>query len=97
MADLIRLLSLEGPLLGVGMLIALVWLIITVNGLVSKVTGLDSKVTGLDSKVTDLATKVAHLGGRQVERDRQVDMTGLLELNKGVLAALRARPDDEQS
>ena len=39
------------------MMVALVWLIVTVKG--------------LDSKVTSLATDVAVLRGRQDERDRQ--------------------------
>ena len=64
MTDLLRLVTLEGPVLGLGMLVALVWLIVTVRGLVSK-------VSGLDSKVTNLATDVAVLRGRQDERDRQ--------------------------
>ena len=37
------------------MLVALVWLIVTVKGLDAKVTGLDAKVTGLDAKVANLA------------------------------------------
>lgn len=64
MGDLLRLVSLEGPVLGFGMVAAFVWLIVTVKGL-------DSKFSGLDSKVTNLATDVAVLRGRQDERDRQ--------------------------
>ena len=71
MADLLRLVSLEGPVLGLGMVVALVWLIVSVKGLDSKFSGLDSKFTALDSKVTSLATDVAVLRGRQDERDRQ--------------------------
>ena len=74
MTDLLRLVTLEGPVLGLGMVVALVWLIVTVKGL-------DSKVTGLDSKVTNLATDVAVLRGRQDERDRQEE----IEVNRSQL------------
>ncbi len=72
--DFLRLVSLEGPVLGLGMVVALVWLIVTVKGL-------DSKVSGLDSKVTNLATDVAVLRGRQDERDRQEQ----IEVNRSQL------------
>lgn len=91
MADLIRLVSLEGPLLGVGMLVALVWLIVTVKGLDAKVTGLDAKVTGLDARVANLATDVAFLRGRQDERDRQVDTGRVLAVDDRLLRELRQR------
>ena len=74
MGDLLRLVSLEGPVLGLGMVVALVWLIVTVKGL-------DSKFSGLDSKVTNLATDVAVLRGRQDERDRQEQ----IEVNRSQL------------
>ena len=41
MAELFRTLTLDGQVVGVGMLVALVWLVVTVKGLDAKVTGLD--------------------------------------------------------
>ena len=74
MTDLLRLVTLEGPVLGLGLVVAIVWLIVTVKGL-------DPKVTGLDSKVTNLATDVAVLHGRQDEHDRQEE----IEVNRSQL------------
>ena len=64
-ADLIRLMTLDGQVLGVGMLVALVWVVFTVRNL-------DSKVTGLDWKVASPAADVAFLRGVQAEQDRQI-------------------------
>ena len=51
-ADLIRLMTLDGQVVGAGMLVALVWVAFTVRNLDRKVTGLDSKVSGLDMQAT---------------------------------------------
>ena len=88
-ADLIRLMTLDGQVLGVGMLVALVWVVFTVRNL-------DSKVTGLDSKIGSLAADVAFLRGRQAEQDRQLDKTRLVNVVEQQLAAVagQRRPAD---
>ena len=81
MADLFRLLTLDGQAVGAGMLVALVWLVVTVKGLDAKVVALEKRVEsrfgGLETQVATLAAEVATLGadvaylrGRQEERDR---------------------------
>ena len=90
-ADLIRLMTLDGQVVGAGMLVALVWVVVTVRNLDKKVTGLDSKVSGLDSKVVGLATDVAFLRGRQAEQDRLLDKTRLVDVLEQQLAAVGRR------
>ena len=89
--DLIRLMTLDGQVLGAGMLAALVWVVFTVRNLDKKVTGLNSKVSGIDSKVAGLATDVAFLRGRQAEQDRLLDKTRLVDALEQQLAAAGGR------
>lgn len=91
LGDLIRLMTLDGQVLGAGMLVALVWVVFTVRNLDKKVTGLDKKVTGLDSRVAVLATDVAFLRGRQAEQDRLLDKTRLVDALEQQLAAAGGR------
>ncbi|MXW35359.1 MAG: hypothetical protein F4X11_14320 [Acidobacteria bacterium] len=72
MADLFRMLTLDGQVVGAGMLVALVWLVITVKGLDTKVTALDAKVSGVANTVTDLVAKVAGLDTRVAALEVQV-------------------------
>lgn len=72
MAGLLRMLTLDGQVVGAGMLVALVWLVITVKGLDTKVTALDAKVTGIANTVTDLVAKVAGLDTRVTALEIQV-------------------------
>ena len=72
MADLLRMLTLDGQVVGAGMLVALVWLVITVKGLDTKVTALDAKVTGIANTVADLVARVAGLDTRVTALEVQV-------------------------
>ena len=72
MVDLFRMLTLDGQVVGAGMLVALVWLVITVKGLDTKVTALDAKVSGVANTVTDLVAKVAGLDTRVTALEIQV-------------------------
>lgn len=81
MSDLVRLLSLDGPVVGPGLVAVLVWLALSLNGVRSELKSVKCENKTAYDRVTEkldgLAAAVAFLQGRQAERDQQVSASTL--------------------
>ena len=97
--DLVRLLSMDGPVVGLGVVVALVWFGVTLTSVRTEVRDFKRAHEGTTQRLNKLSDDVSYLRGRQEERDRQVDTGRLLHaVDERLMMALgRRRPSTDDS